>query len=105
MSNPSLTADLIRERLAALSPDSCSLIDESHKHAGHAGARQGGHYRLVIASAQFEGLSRVARHRLVFSLLDTLMRDGIHALSITALTPQEALALIAEHPGAAPVQP
>lgn len=85
-----VTLGLIRERLAPLSPELCELIDDSHRHAGHAGANAGGHYRLTVISMQFEGMPLVSRHRLVFSLLDRLMRGGIHALSISALTPDEA---------------
>ena len=79
---------LLRERLA---PIDVALADESAMHAGHAGAASGGgHFRLRIVSARFVGLSRVARHRLVYDSLFDLMRHAIHALAIEALTPDEA---------------
>ncbi|HAZ60580.1 MAG TPA: BolA family transcriptional regulator [Gammaproteobacteria bacterium] len=75
----------IRSALAALEPDLIELIDESHLHAGHAGAQTGrGHYRLSIRSARFHGLNAVARHRLVYGALGPLMQSDIHALSIDA---------------------
>jgi BolA protein len=65
--------------------------DESHLHAGHAGAASGGgHYRLRLVSAHFEGLSKVARHRLVYDALHEMMQQEIHALAMTLLTPGEA---------------
>jgi BolA family transcriptional regulator, general stress-responsive regulator len=88
-------AGLIRSRLeAALAPEEIELVDESHLHAGHAGARPEGesHFRLRIVSGAFEGESRVARQRRVFAALGDLMQTDIHALSITALTPEEAAA-------------
>ncbi|MDQ5946805.1 MAG: BolA family transcriptional regulator, ral stress-responsive regulator [Pseudomonadota bacterium] len=80
---------LLRERLAPLEPLRFEFADDSHLHAGHAGAREGGHYRLVLVSAAFVGKSTVARHRQVFSLLGDLMRTRIHALGIKALAPDE----------------
>ena len=81
----------LRERLANLHPLRLELIDDSAKHAGHAGARSGGgHYRLLIVSASFCGKSTLARHRLVYAALDELMRSKIHALSIQSLAPDEA---------------
>ena len=82
----------IRERLdATFSPITCLLEDESAQHAGHAGAATGGgHYRLRLVAAAFEGHGRVARHRLVYDSLRDLMQADIHALAITALTPSEA---------------
>ena len=76
----------IRERLQqALAPASMELIDESHLHAGHAGAKSGrGHYRLRIVSNRFAGLNPVQRHRLVYEALGELMQTDIHALSIDA---------------------
>lgn len=84
------TADLIRERLAALNPETLQLEDESAQHKGHAGAAGGGgHYRLTIVSPRFDKLSTLARHRLVYDALGEMMQREIHALSITALTPEE----------------
>ena len=83
--------DDIRQRLAALAPSAIELIDDSHLHAGHAGARSGGgHYRLTIVSAAFSGKNTVARHRLVYDTLGDLMRQQIHALAIQARTPDES---------------
>ena len=65
------------------------LADDSHLHAGYAGARDGGHYRLLLVSAAFAGKSTVARHREVFALVGDLMRGRIHALGIKALAPDE----------------
>ena len=75
----------------ALHTDSIELIDDSHRHAGHAGARDGrGHFRVRIVSSGFEGLRPLQRHQLVYRSLGQLMQTDIHALSITALTPEEA---------------
>lgn len=80
----------MRERLAALDPISIEIIDESAKHAGHAGARDGGgHYVLYIASAQFIRKNTVARHRMIYSALGDMMRCEIHALTIRASAPGE----------------
>lgn len=80
----------IRARVATLEPISLDIIDESHKHAGHAGARDGGgHYVLNIVSAQFSGKNTVARHRMIYSALGELMKREIHALTIRAQTPEE----------------
>jgi BolA family transcriptional regulator, general stress-responsive regulator len=81
----------IRAQLARALPDAAlDLIDDSHRHAGHAGARDGrGHFRLRIVSNAFAGLRPLQRHQLVYRALDELMRTDIHALSITALTPEE----------------
>ncbi|HLU78127.1 MAG TPA: BolA family protein [Burkholderiaceae bacterium] len=76
---------LLRERLAALDPTELEIIDESHLHIGHAGSRDGaGHFRVRITSPKFEGLRPVARHRLVYDLVDDLMPHPIHALAIDA---------------------
>ena len=69
---------------AALAPDSLAVVDDSHLHAGHAGAREGRHFSVAITSARFEGLGRIGRHRLVYDALHTLMPRGIHALAIDA---------------------
>ena len=83
-------AELIRERLAALAPESISIEDESALHVGHAGAAGGGgHYRLRIVSSRFAGLSLPARHRMIYDALGTLMRREIHALAISAFAPGE----------------
>lgn len=75
---------------AALQPSVLELADESALHAGHAGAASGGgHYRLKIVSARFEGLRLVMRHRLVYDSVHDMMHTEIHALAITALAPSE----------------
>lgn len=79
----------IRRRLELLAPSALNLDDESAQHAGHAGASGGGHYRLTIVSSRFAGLNAVARHRLVYETLGDLMQKGIHALAISAYTPEE----------------
>ena len=77
----------LRERFDAEHVD---VLDESHLHAGHAGAASGGgHFRAVIVSARFDGLSRVSRQRLVYEALDEEMGGEIHALSMQTLTPGE----------------
>ena len=77
--------------IAALAPTQLDLIDESHKHRGHAGARDGrGHFAVRIVSTAFAGKPALARHRLVYAALGALMQSDIHALSIEALTPTEA---------------
>lgn len=82
-------AERMRERLAALAPSLVEIEDDSALHAGHAGARDGGHYRLHIVAAAFAGKTTVARHRLVYDALGDLMRSGIHALAIRAQAPDE----------------
>ena len=81
----------IKQRLAALEPVSMDLVDESEGHRGHAGYREGGgtHWRLAIVSARFAGQPVVARHRMVYQALGDLMQNPIHALAITAQTPEE----------------
>jgi BolA protein len=82
----------MRSLLDALDPISLDIIDESHKHAGHAGARDGGgHYVLNIVSMQFAGKNTVARHRMIYSALQPMMKLEIHALTIQAQTPDEYL--------------
>ena len=86
-------AEIIRKKLtAALSPEALDVLDESHLHAGHAGAREGGesHFRLLIVSKSFEGLTRVARQRLVNTALRDELNGPIHALAMKTLTPDEA---------------
>ena len=83
-------AERMRARLAVLKPVSLEIIDESHEHAGHAGTRDGGgHYALRIASMQFIGKNRMARHRMIYSALGEMMKRDIHALNIQAHTPDE----------------
>jgi BolA protein len=83
--------DEIRARLGAtFTPSLCQLEDDSAAHAGHPGAVSGGgHYRLKLVSALFEGQNLVARHRLVYDCLLDMMPYDIHAIAITALAPSE----------------
>lgn len=82
----------IRSRLlATFAPLQCQLTDDSHLHAGHAGAASGaGHYTVRLVSERFNGLNRLARHRLVYDCLRDMMHSDIHALNIIALAPSEA---------------
>lgn len=78
---------LITERLGALNPTHLEIIDESHMHIGHEGAKDGaGHFRVIIASEQFKGIAPLARHRLVYDLVDDLIPYPVHALAIQAKT-------------------
>lgn len=87
----SARVEQIRERLtAALAPSALAIEDESHRHAGHAGARDGrGHFRVHIVSEAFRGRAPLARHRAVYAALGDLMQTDIHALAIDARAPQE----------------
>jgi BolA protein len=77
---------------AALSPTEVAVRDDSHMHAGHAGARPGGetHYSVLVVSPAFAGMNRVARSRAVHDLLATEFAGGLHALALTLRTPEEA---------------
>lgn len=76
--------------LAPLSPIRLNIQDDSHKHAGHAGARDGrGHFTVFIVSEQFSGLSLLKRHQLVYQVLGELLKTDLHAVSIQAKTPAE----------------
>ena len=79
----------IRQQLASLAPESLEIVDESSKHAGHEGAKSGGHYQMTIVSHQFQGKTNMARHRMVYAALSGMMHKEIHALSIKAYTPEE----------------
>ncbi len=83
--------ELIRRTLEEqLSPASLDIVDESHLHAGHAGAREGkGHFRVAIVAECFRGLAPLARHRRVYAALGALMASDIHALAIDARAPDE----------------
>ncbi len=82
--------DKMRGLLGTLNPLSLEIIDESHKHAGHAGSRDGaGHYFLQIVTNQFMGKGTLARHRMIYSALGEMMTCEIHALNIQAHTPNE----------------
>ncbi len=84
--------ELLQQRLQQLQPLTLEVHDDSAKHAGHAGARSGGgHYTIVMVCARFQGLARLARHRLVYDCLSDLMQRDIHALAMTLLAPDEVL--------------
>jgi len=72
---------------AALAPTFLEVQDDSHQHVGHAGAGEGRHFSVRVESERFNGLSRVARHRLVYDSLNHLIPRGIHALAIDARAP------------------
>ena len=83
-------SELIREKLAALAPESMEVEDDSAQHAGHEGAKSGGgHYSVTLVSSQFSGKPLQARHRMVYAALGPLMHNQIHALAIRAYAPDE----------------
>ena len=85
-----LSATRIRQILQdRLQPSAIEVRDDRDQHAGHAGAREGGHFAVQLRSVRFAGLNRVARHRLVYHALGPLAPPGIHALSIDPLAPDE----------------
>lgn len=87
---PSPRVEQLREAIErGLTPRSLEIIDDSALHAGHAGAREGGHYRVVVVAEAFRGKPQLARHRLVYEAVAPLMGQGVHALSILARTPEE----------------
>ena len=90
-----MTADDIQARLqAALAPTALHVSDDSHLHAGHAGAREGRHFSVALTSVRFTGLTRVARHRLVYDSLGSLAAQGVHALAIVATAPNETPSVV-----------
>ncbi len=82
--------DLEAALRSAFAASSLHVQDDSHLHAGHAGAREGRHFSVRVVSERFQGLSRVARHRLVYDAAAALMGRGIHALAIDARAPGES---------------
>ena len=81
----------IREAMSALQPVTLEVIDDSHKHAGHEGARDGrGHFTVRIVSPVFAGKAPLARHRAIYAALGEMMQTDIHALAIEAKAPGEA---------------
>ena len=86
------TEHLITKKLTeAFTPQSLSVVDESHEHQGHAGHRPGGetHFRIYIVAEAFRGKSRIDRHRMINSILSAELAGGIHALAIHAAAPGE----------------
>jgi BolA protein len=87
------TKDRIAKKLTgAFAPERLEVVDESHQHAGHAGARPGGetHYSVYIVSQAFSGKSRIERHRMINAILMSELQGGVHALAIRAAAPEEA---------------
>ena len=82
----------IRLRLEAeLQPEELDVVDDSHRHVGHAGARDGrGHFQVRILSRRFAGKRTVERHRMVYAALGSLMQTDIHALGLVALSPDDS---------------
>jgi len=89
MSESPLAADIRAAIARELAPVSIEIFDDSARHAGHAGAREGGHFRVTVVSAAFKGRAQLERHRLVYAAVAPLMGRGIHALNIVARTPEE----------------
>ena len=93
MSEPALSKRVQRMRaclIEALAPSVLTIEDESHQHAGHAGARDGrGHFRVRIVAAMFSGQPLLARHRRVYAALGDMMQTDIHALALDARAPDE----------------
>lgn len=89
--NPARIARMRELLAAAFTPQALEVVDDSHKHIGHAGARGGqGHFSVDIVSTAFAGMGPVARHRAVYAALGAMLQTDIHALSIRARTPDEA---------------
>jgi BolA protein len=89
------TRDIIVEKLTnAFAPEHLEVTDDSHRHAGHAGARPGGetHYSVYIVAQAFQGKSRIDRHRMINATLAGELQGGVHALAIRAAAPGEAAA-------------
>lgn len=95
---PAARVEMIHQRLTeALAPDHLTIIDESHKHAGHAGAQSGGgHFAVTLVAVAFTGQGLLTRHRMVYDALGPAMHTDIHALSIRAFTPDEFTTSIKE---------
>ena len=90
MTSASRIARMRVQIATALKPTELEIIDDSHLHAGHAGAREGkGHYSVRIVSGEFTGLRPLQRHQLVYKALADMMHTDIHALAIVALAPNE----------------
>jgi BolA protein len=89
MSDNPLLAEIRAAIERELAPTSIDIFDDSARHAGHAGAREGGHFRVNLVSAAFQGHKQLERHRLVYAAVAPLMGRGIHALNIVARTPEE----------------
>jgi BolA protein len=89
MSASGLTGEIRAALERELGPLALQIEDDSARHAGHAGAREGGHFRVQLVSERFRGCTQLERHRLVYAAVAPLMGRGIHALNIVARTPEE----------------
>jgi BolA family transcriptional regulator, general stress-responsive regulator len=89
MTESPLVAEIRAAIVRELAPSSIEIFDDSARHAGHAGAREGGHFRVTLVSAAFNGRAQLERHRLVYAAVAPLMSRGIHALNIVARAPEE----------------
>ena len=88
--NAQVLAELRSALEQAFAPTTLEIVDDSAAHAGHAGSRSGGHYRVTLVSAAFRGRSRLERHRQVYAAVAPLLSGGIHALNIVVRDPDEA---------------
>jgi BolA protein len=89
MTDSPLVAEIRAALQRELAPTSIEIFDDSARHAGHAGAREGGHFQVSLVSTAFQGRPQLERHRLVYAAVAPLMGRGIHALNIVARTPDE----------------
>ena len=85
---PATAIAWIQSRLATLNPSTLDILDESDRHRGHAGAKEGGHFQINICAEAFIGKSLLQRHQIVLALLGDLKAAGIHAVSISATPPK-----------------
>jgi BolA family transcriptional regulator, general stress-responsive regulator len=89
--NGQVVAQLRSALERALTPHSLEIVDDSARHAGHAGAQGGGHYRVTLVADAFRGRSQLERHRLVYAAVAPLMSASVHALNIVARSPEESV--------------
>lgn len=89
MTDSPLVAEIRAALMRDLAPTSLEIFDDSARHAGHAGAREGGHFQVNLVSKAFQGRAQLERHRLVYAAVAPLMGHGIHALNIVARAPEE----------------
>jgi BolA protein len=89
MTDSPLVAQIRAALQHELAPTALEIFDDSARHAGHAGAREGGHFKVMLVSSAFHGRAQLERHRLVYAAVAPLMGHGIHALNIVAHTPEE----------------
>jgi BolA protein len=91
MSESPLVAQIRAALQSELRPSSLEIVDDSARHAGHAGAREGGHFKVTLVASAFQGRAQLERHRLVYAAVAPLMGRGIHAMNIVARAPDEEL--------------